>query len=280
MESPFGGQFLPYSASAFSMTTCKPIDVYIFSRFMDQFHGIHDKIQLHSGKTNHSSSDCKRNQQYIYVISDFPLQLKKENFECLKPCAEYSIQKHCYILDLKLCLPSLYFVYSDHIKRWLPIPNVTESSVFNSSVCGFVINMVKFEASQLLHIWIYCTWPKWVRGSCNKSYLSCNEQILIERETYSLLCIDIWGLRKPYFDIPWHIHQIVFPTQNTQSAFAFSNWMSIKAQMGHKGHIFWKDDLTVERNHVFDLDQRLYQSTLIFLSCITIFTSNWDPADI
>ena len=29
-ESPFGRQFLPYSASAFSMTTCKPIDVYIF----------------------------------------------------------------------------------------------------------------------------------------------------------------------------------------------------------------------------------------------------------
>ncbi len=34
-ESPFGRQFLPYSASAFSMTTCKPFDVYIFLKDLE-----------------------------------------------------------------------------------------------------------------------------------------------------------------------------------------------------------------------------------------------------
>ncbi len=36
----------------------------------------------------------------------------------------------------------------------VPLPKVTESSVFYSSVGGFVINMMKLEAIQLLHICI------------------------------------------------------------------------------------------------------------------------------
>ena len=65
------------------------------------------------------------------------------------------IQKHCYILDLKLCLPSL-FITSIYLfrpyKEMTPTPKSDRKLSFNSLVGGFVITMMKLEISQLLHI--------------------------------------------------------------------------------------------------------------------------------
>ncbi len=77
----------------------------------------------------------------IYSISSYTKACLHPGLEIMSPIPLFIIEER-------------YSIYSDHIRRWLPLPKVTESSVFNSSVGGLGINMMKLEAIQLLHIWV------------------------------------------------------------------------------------------------------------------------------